>query len=172
MELIHSSDAALGGFIDWVAAREKKTAVVFWGDHLPGVYDRLFAINPDLGYETPFFIYTNFEEDTAVSTRGLLPGSVSPGYISTMFLDRMLAKKSPWYYLLDDVKKDFPILTAAYWQDAPPEETQALADYHLIEYDMLKGEQYALKYGLFDLSLPILPDRSIISTVGFDTRIK
>ncbi|MDR3365135.1 MAG: LTA synthase family protein [Clostridiales Family XIII bacterium] len=144
MELIHSSDAALGDFIEWVAAREKDTVVVFWGDHLPGVYDRLFEIDPDLGYETPFFIYKNFEEDVKP-----LP-TISPNYISTVFFDDMLAKKPPWHYLLDDVKKDVPILTAAYWQEAPPEDTQALIDYHVIEYDMLKGEQYAARYGLFD----------------------
>ncbi|MDR3305996.1 MAG: LTA synthase family protein, partial [Clostridiales Family XIII bacterium] len=145
MELVHSSDEALGAFIDWAAGREKKTMVVFWGDHLPGIYDNVFFVDPALGYETPFFIYTNFDQ------RSSDLGSVSPNYISTLTLDSLGAKKPAFDYLLDELKAEVPILTAPYWEEAPPEETQAFSDYRIIEYDMMAGAGYSDDLGFFEV---------------------
>jgi phosphoglycerol transferase MdoB-like AlkP superfamily enzyme len=152
MELIHSSDAATGAFIDWVAAREKPTIVVFWGDHLPGVYDRLFGIDSALGYETPYFIYANAgaQEHCTGSPEDDL-GEISPNFVSSDLFDYINVRKPPWYYLLDAVQGDAPIVTATYFdENGTPEKSKAMADYGMIAYDMLKGEQYADSFGLFD----------------------
>ena len=155
MELIHSSDAATGDFIDWVSSRGKRTVVVFWGDHLPGVYDKLFEIDSALGYETPYFIYSNFDAREIGSGAGSEKrdlGETSPNYVSNDLLDYLDAKKSPWYYLLDDVKEEAPIVTATYFdENGMPEESEAFDDYEMIAYDMLKGDQYAEDFGMFDI---------------------
>jgi len=146
MSLVHSSDQALGDFLKWVDSRDKKTVVVFWGDHLPGVYDKLFEVNKDLGYETPFFIYSNYDK----TEKDI--GSVSPNYIATITLDYLNAKKTPWDYLVDDVKATTPILTAAYWSISPPPDTEALRDYRMIEYDIMDGKGYSRGMGMFDVA--------------------
>ncbi|MDR1796374.1 MAG: LTA synthase family protein [Clostridiales Family XIII bacterium] len=145
MSLIHSSDAALGEFIDWVDARERKTVVVFWGDHLPGVYDKLFDEEEHLGYETPFFIYSNFMDNTEDL------GSVSPNQITPMFFDYLDAQKTPWDYLLDDVREDTPILTARYWDEKEAPAGEALDAYRLIQYDVMEGEGWSRDMGLFSI---------------------
>ncbi|MDR1815275.1 MAG: LTA synthase family protein [Clostridiales Family XIII bacterium] len=145
MSLIHSSDAALGEFLRWVDAREKRTVVVFWGDHLPGVYDGLFKVSEDLAYETPFFIYSNFKQEKESL------GSVSPNYITPMFFDWLGARMTPWDYLLDEVRDDVPVLTAPYWSEDPPPETEAYLDYRLIQYDVMEGEGWSRELGLFNL---------------------
>jgi hypothetical protein len=156
MELIHSSDAATGIFIDWVSAREKPTAVVFWGDHLPGVYGRLLEEDPARAYETPYFIYANFDAPAkfgngAGSAEEDL-GEVSPNYVSSDLFDYLDAQKPPWYYLLDAVKAEAPIVTATYFdENGKPEGSAAMEEYNMIAYDMLKGEQYADDLGMFDI---------------------
>jgi phosphoglycerol transferase MdoB-like AlkP superfamily enzyme len=156
MELIHDSDAMTGDFLDWVAAREKPTVVVFWGDHLPGLYDRLFETDPALAYETPYFIYANFDAQTLGHGAGSAEddlGEISPNFLSTDLFDYLDAQKPPWYYLLDAVKADAPIVTATYFdENGEPKNSEALADYRMIAYDMLKGEQYAEATGLFNIA--------------------
>ncbi|MCL2493557.1 MAG: LTA synthase family protein [Clostridiales bacterium] len=146
MSLIHNSDQELGDFLKWVDSRDKKTVVVFWGDHLPGVYDNLFEVNKDLGYETPFFIYSNYDK----TEKDI--GAVSPNYISTIALDYLNAKKTPWDYLTDDLKTTTPILTAAYWSVTTPPDTEALRDYRMIEYDVMDGKGYSREMGMFDVA--------------------
>ena len=168
MELIHSSDKATGNFINWIATREKRTLVVFWGDHLPGVYDRLFEIDSALVYETPYFIFANFDAKKLGSgagnaTRNL--GEISPNYVSSDLLDYIDAKKTPWHYLLDAVEKDAPIVTATYFdENGAPENSEAFEDYEMIAYDMLKGEQYADDFGMFDISEEV--DEADVSEEG------
>ncbi|MDR0876207.1 MAG: LTA synthase family protein [Clostridiales Family XIII bacterium] len=154
MELIHSSDAATGAFVDWVAAREKPTVVVFWGDHLPGVYDQLLKTDATLGYETPYFIYANAgaQELCAGSPEDDL-GEVSPNFVSSDLFDYLNVRKPPWYYLLDAVRMDAPIVTAAYFdENGMPQDSEAMTDYAMIAYDMIEGEQYADVLGMFDIA--------------------
>jgi hypothetical protein len=147
LESLNSADAALGEFIDGIAERDRKTIVVFWGDHLPGVYDDLEKtdVKEGLQYNTPFFIYANY--DLAQAELGM----ISPNYISTTVLDKLNMKKPAFYYLLDELKETTPILTLPYFGKDEPEETDALRAYQLIEYDMLKGGAYAEKLGFFEI---------------------
>ncbi|MDR0852176.1 MAG: sulfatase-like hydrolase/transferase [Clostridiales Family XIII bacterium] len=145
LELLHSSDEALGALIEEIDARDEKTVLVFWGDHLPGLYNNLLKSGrPATAYETPFFIYANFE--TALDAQPL--GVLSPNYIRTVTMDRIGAEKSPFDYLLDDVMTDAPNLTLEFYEG---EETEAISDYRLIEYDVVSGEGYAADLGFFDL---------------------
>ncbi|MDR0853088.1 MAG: LTA synthase family protein [Clostridiales Family XIII bacterium] len=145
MELLHSSDAALGNLIESVDKREKKTVVVFWGDHLPGIYSKLNEADKALLYQVPFLIHSNFAQ------KDFDLGVVSPNYISTALFDYLEVEKPPFYYLLDDVKGETPVLTNNYYEKHSPLETDALIAYRMIEYDTVSGKGYAKKLGFFDI---------------------
>ena len=145
MELLHDSDAALKDLIDMVDNRSKKTMVVFWGDHLPGVYPELLESEEGLAFTTPFFIYSNFEGEKGDA------GKMSPNYISTVTLDYLNAKKSPFYYLLDAMKRGEPAFTGVYFSGNYPDQTEILSDYEMIEYDLLRGKGYSTKLGMFEI---------------------
>jgi hypothetical protein len=66
-----------------------------------------------------------------------------------MALDYLNAQKTPWDYLLDDVRADIPVLTSPYWDAEPPEETQAFEDYRIIQYDVMAGDGDAAELGMF-----------------------
>ncbi|MDR0853883.1 MAG: LTA synthase family protein [Clostridiales Family XIII bacterium] len=177
MALLHDSDKALGDLVSWIDAREKKTVLVFWGDHLPGVYGNLLVNleKKDLSYETPFIIYSNFEAEGAftvaetdadaeasepkgeniASTILMGPkealGVLSPNYISTTTLDYIGAKKTPWDYLVGELKKKEPRYTKSFYGEDNFPKSAITDDYMMIEYDMISGERYAESLGLFDL---------------------
>lgn len=146
MELLHSSDSALTGLIDMIDKRSKKTMVVFWGDHLPGVYPDLLEGDDGLAFKTPFFIYSNFKEE-----KGDV-GTISPNYISSETLDYIGAKKPPFYYLLDDMKKENPIFTSIHFNGDKPNQSEVLSDYEMIQYDIMRGNGYSKQVGIFSFS--------------------
>jgi phosphoglycerol transferase MdoB-like AlkP superfamily enzyme len=144
MELLHSSDEALKTLVSEIDTRDRKTVLVFWGDHLPGVFGKLQESDrPDIAYETPFFIYANFETGTDVPL-----GVLSPNYIRTVVLDYIDAAKTPFDYLLDDVKADVPNLTLNSYTG---EMGDAMLDYRLIEYDAVSGNGYAADMDFFNV---------------------
>jgi hypothetical protein len=144
LELIRTSDEALGYLIDELKTFDEKTVVVFWGDHLPGVYGSL----PDAEikkWETPFFIYANFDtgEGSARDLGALSPNNISPALFRTAGL-----KAPAFYYLVDEVRKADPTLTRRY-PHKQPADSEALQEYELIQYDVMSGEGYSLKTGFF-----------------------
>ncbi len=72
---LYNADAMLGTLAEWIAAREKPTVLVFFGDHLPslganwkaymetGYFDSsLSTMDPEMRrvqYSTPFIVYSN-----------------------------------------------------------------------------------------------------------------
>ena len=144
LALLHASDAALGDLAERVFAREKKTIVVFFGDHLPGVFREGLSEDDDRRFETPLLILANFgDSDFEI-------GQVSPNYLSNIVLDYTNTQKTPLYYLLDDVKKEAPVLIRNYFNTRPePDIKDALADYYMIMYDIVSGKGYSEKMGFF-----------------------
>jgi len=146
MALLNGSDKALGDLASRVAARDKKTLVVFFGDHLPGVYSNYISNDDDRKFQTPLLIMSNFDPPSPET------GMVSINYLSSIMLDYMNVKKPPYYYLLDDVRQQVPILTRNYFYTRPaPEVNGAFADYQMIEYDTVAGKKYAEADGFFSL---------------------
>ena len=144
LALLNASDKALGDLAARVAARDKKTIVVFFGDHLPGVYSNYIGNDDDRKFETPLLIMSNFDSPVEET------GAVSPNYVSSILLDYLNAPKPPFYYMLDDVRKQEPTLVRNYFFTRPePALTGALSDYNMIEYDTVIGKKYAETGGFF-----------------------
>ncbi|MDR2336778.1 MAG: LTA synthase family protein [Candidatus Nomurabacteria bacterium] len=141
-ESLHNSDLALGDFINALDNFDEKTAVLFYGDHLPGAIDSLpeEALLNGLRHKTPFFFYANFDIGEAQYL-----GTFSPNYLFGMFLDALNFQKGARAYLTDDLKKSIPILTRSFYYNHQPESVQQLIDYELVGYDLLFGKRYWIK---------------------------
>jgi len=157
-EGIRRSDEALQLLVDELEELDEPTVIVFWGDHLP-ILGADQAIYKEAGYETedkrmttrkysetPLLIYSNF------SKKKTDIGSISPNYFATTVYDLVGFDKPAFYNLLDELMEEIPGLKANLRLDSAQEfiteltekQEALLADYKLLVYDLLIGEQYSL----------------------------
>ena len=60
--LLYHTDVATKDFLDQLSKINKKITVVFYGDHLPGLYPQsAFKNNPESQYLTDYFVWSNYE---------------------------------------------------------------------------------------------------------------
>ena len=143
---LHSADAGLGNFISALDALDEKTIVLWFGDHAGGsainsIRDNENVEISNLAYETPYFIYSNFE---VTEQQNPLP-TTSPNCLSNTFFNYFNLEKPGLYYLLDNVCSENPILTNNYFANGKsPKNTTSLKDYQLINYDLASGKQFLL----------------------------
>ena len=154
---LHYTDIATKNFIEEIRKIDKPITVLFFGDHLPsGIFDSFAEENDEefAFYETDYFIYSNFD------TRTLDYPIVSPNVMSSIVLEQLNVKLSPYYVMLDEVKKTIPIIRwgeyllqldeSFVYEDELPESAQELVnDYLIIQYDINAGEQFSVELGMF-----------------------
>ena len=145
-QMLHNSDRYLGEFLAELDKLEKKTAVLFFGDHSAGIFPQTND-NPikeirDLSRLVPYFIYTNFS--TSGVKRKQLPVT-TPNCLSNTLFDTLGAKKPELFYLMDTVCAETPILANSWFDNEAPFVTTALSEYELITYDLLSGNKYWMK---------------------------
>ncbi len=147
-ESLYRTDQSLGEFINAIEDLEQRTAILFFGDHAGGSLAPI-ATNDDpevaqLAYQTPYFIYTNFDIDK----KDLELPTTSPNCLANTMYNVLNVKKSSLGYLLDEVCQENPILTNVYMEQTgeQPKQTDALKAYELINYDITNGQQYWMKY--------------------------
>ena len=151
MVALNESDHALSEFISQVKKLPKKTLVVFFGDHLPGVYGEREGVelvgNREAllaHYQTPLFIYANFP----MENKDL--GVISPIFLNNEALSVVRIKKSPFNFLLDKLRQQNTVLNRRVIDLMPVEESEVLNDYRMIQYDTMSGQKYALKMEFFN----------------------
>lgn len=162
---LHESDAYLGNFIAQLDELDEKTVVLWFGDHAMGMLDRYNKsenkTERDLSHLTPYFIYTNF--DLPASSEALLKDNTkklgfdlskfsgissvdlpttSPNCLQNTMYNLLNLQKPAFFYLLDDVCTNNPVLTHAYLGNNNPVYNDALHKYQLVNYDILLGKQY------------------------------
>ena len=67
--------------------------------------------------------------------------TTSPNCLSNTLLDTLGAKKPAGFYLVEEVCREVPVLSASYLGEGGVEE-EALEKYKLVNYDILGGEKY------------------------------
>jgi hypothetical protein len=145
LEFLYKSDLALKYLVDKLDELDRKVLLVFFGDHFPGLYWFKFTDeNYKLGYKTPLLYYANFPLPNRPEI-----GIISPNYLNTVLLDVLGAQKPAFYYLLDELKLDYPQLTHSYYRDTKPQPSEVFSDYELINYDILSGKCYSVSSGFF-----------------------
>ncbi len=139
-QMLHNSDKYLGEFIQALDASDKKTAVLFFGDHSAGIFELTNGHEDkkvrDLSRLTPYFVYTNFETE-----KQELP-MTTPNCLSNTLLDVIGAQKPKINYLLDAICAEAPILTNTWLDEAGAVDSEALKNYEMIIYDVLGGKKY------------------------------
>ncbi|WP_259137736.1 LTA synthase family protein [Streptococcus sciuri] len=129
--LIVETDKATQAFLDKLKNYPKKVTVVFYGDHLPGIYpENFFVANPESQYLTDYFIWSNYEAPK------LNYPKIRSNDFPALLLEETNSKVSPYYALLTKALPDR--------QNERDKETQE--DLKLIQYDITTGKNYVSKY--------------------------
>lgn len=137
VRLLSFTDQATRDFLDQLKRLDQKVTVVFYGDHLPGLYpETAFASDPSLQYKTDYFIWSNYE------TEDYHYDLVNSSDMTALMMETTQSKVSPYYALLTDVlHKDRVGLTE---RDATIAE-----ELKLVQYDLSTGKGYLLKHNDF-----------------------
>lgn len=166
---VEITDQATQEFLNELDALDKPVTVVFYGDHLPGIYSSASEDgNNSLALHlTDYFIWSNW----ASSSQGNKASDAaysSPNFFVAQAADHMNAKVSPYLAFLTEMHSKIaamepPVVNKIQGWDRIPEgqniyldqngnpmstddfdkETkQLLADYKLIQYDITAGKNY------------------------------
>jgi len=148
------SDTALKSFLGSLRQSDKRTTVVFYGDHTPAFWVKdtsptahgLSESDPVL-HETPYFLWSN-KGDLTKPTAPV----TDPIYFLPMLLDEMGAPLPPYYALLLRLQHHLPALLPGEYlrpdgQGVPQSALDArsrrlLEDYRLVQYDLSIGHRY------------------------------
>jgi phosphoglycerol transferase MdoB-like AlkP superfamily enzyme len=152
LTLIHESDKALEYLLTQLQQSEKKTIVLFFGDHLPKlesafyeeVHGGSFSNLEDLmlQYTVPFFIWANYDipEQTVTCT--------SMNYLGRYLLEVIGIDLPPYYQFLKETEQVLPALNAfGYYSkdcgtiipydEAEGKEAEMLNLYRILQYNCL-----------------------------------
>lgn len=139
------TDRATADFLHKISQRPRKTAVILFGDHLPGnIYNQVPAEERHLSHQTPFLIYTNFPVD---HQQNLL---ISGNYLQNILLKTLNLKLTPFQMMLDELRQKYPTLNFNHLTDFQQVMNDPVyQEYQIIHYDMLSGKKYALSQNFF-----------------------
>lgn len=145
------SDKALADFLNRLKKSDEKTVVIFYGDHLPGIYGTdVRNTNGDFAlHQTPFFLWSNTGEQIAD------PQPVtSPIFFLPMLYELANAPIPPYYALLERLHAQVPAIEQGrilnpdgdlVERTALPLKAQALLnEAQLVQFDFSIGERYAV----------------------------
>ena len=166
---VEITDQATQEFLNELDALDKPVTVVFYGDHLPGIYSSASEDgNNSLALHlTDYFIWSN-KASSSQGSKASDAASSSPNFFVAQAADHMNAKVSPYLAFLTEMHSKIaamepPVVNKVQGWDRIPEgqniyldqngnpmstddfdkETkQLLADYKLIQYDITAGKNY------------------------------
>lgn len=138
--LLSYTDSSTAEFLQQLEGIDKKITVVFYGDHLPGIYPKsIFKDNPNLQYLTDYFIWSN--HGTAKDDYPLVNSSDFPAEL----LAHTNSRVSPYYALLTEV-----LNKASVDKDKLDSDGKMVAnDLKMIQYDLTEGKEYILNHSDF-----------------------
>ena len=148
LSLIRLTDDALSELVSYFSQEEEDTMIVFFGDHQPndtvpapiwqadGLQKSAFSEKQEQArYQVPFLIWANFEIDAAHGVQ------TSANYLAVQVLKQAGLPVGGYYAYLEELQKEFPIITAKQITSAGGEElrglekdTEALMEYQRFQY--------------------------------------
>lgn len=134
--LLTRTDQATQEFLDSLSKIDKKITVVFYGDHLPGLYpDSAFIEDSSIKYQTDYFIWSNWQ-----NKKLSYPLVNSNDFIAELFAHTD-SKVSPYYALLTEV-----LDKVTNSNDRSSKEQESVKhDLKLLQYDITVGKGYIKK---------------------------
>ena len=191
---VEITDQATQEFLNELDALDKPVTVVFYGDHLPGIYSSASEDgNNSLALHlTDYFIWSN-KASSSQGNKASDAAYSSPNFFVAQAADHMNAKVSPYLAFLTEMHSKIaamepPVVNKIQGWDRIPEgqniyldqngnpmstddfdkETkQLLADYKLIQYDITAGKNY-----LKDTDFMTLPTDSLLGCLLYGSVIK
>ncbi|NYI43392.1 hypothetical protein BJ993_000472 [Nocardioides aromaticivorans] len=149
---LEHTDEAVADFLDKLEKGPEKTIVLFYGDHLPGIYDSSVKHdNKGLAlYRTPFFIWSN---QPGHNVPRAIP-TTSPAFFLPLLYDVADAPVPPYLAMLDAVHQHVSAIQQGRLLDASGEPVkeaeldattrQLLDDMRLVQFDFSIGQRFAL----------------------------
>lgn len=154
LSLVKRSDEAFRGLVEYFERKEEPTMIVMFGDHQPGVEDEFFdeiygvpSIDVPAGerlmwYETPFVIWTNYEQPN----RDM--GRLGAVFLSSHVLKLANLELTPFNRFLLEMSEKIPVVhpigcyekdgTFYSWEEARSETCpyqQLIEDYECLVYN-------------------------------------
>ncbi|WP_346703288.1 sulfatase-like hydrolase/transferase [Ligilactobacillus agilis] len=165
------TDKAVANFIKQIDKLNQPVTIVFYGDHLPGIYSgNNMKKDGVVLHETDYFIYSNkyARKHGAKTKLAKATGLVAPNDFSAMVAEQTNSKVNGYLALLTKVKDELPAMSTNPKLNATnnyntmvsfvtkqgkilkPEQLtkqqqELYHDYQLVQYDMTAGKQYLLK---------------------------
>lgn len=158
-EQLKRTDLATKQLINYLESIDEPAVLVFFGDHLPIITEnqtvykevnyanvREDAFTHKEYYETPFFIYTNYEAPHQQFE------TISPNYLAPITFELAGKKLPPYYQFLKLVLEEVPGLKndillnqkGEYIEGLSNRQQELLKDYEMIQYDLLIDKQSSL----------------------------
>lgn len=164
---INLTDQANAYFLKTLKNIKKNVIVIFYGDHLPGIYDHVnFKKHGILMHETPYFIWANHLD----LDQALAPELLGPYGFESTLANVTNQKLSPFDALMTKVNTQLPVITTNMLNSGDPnnvktgvqlvttdtkrlidqkqltaKQKQLLQAYRLVQYDLTAGNHYLQK---------------------------
>ncbi|MQS75379.1 LTA synthase family protein [Lactobacillus halodurans] len=160
---LNITDGATKTFLDKLDAIKKPITVVWYGDHLPGIYDKNSMEKYNVvQHETDYFIYSNkYALEHNYGTKKLNGSTkiTDPNGFIPLALKQMKQQVTPYYALLTKVQEDIPAMAKnsvgksenlyvnskgkqVTYSELSKKQKQLLHDYKLVQYDLTAGKGY------------------------------
>ena len=153
LSLVKESDEALQYLIEYFENCDEPTMIVMFGDHFPSqdagvekylsgdARDRLELEESQQYYQTPFFIWTNYEMDSAEDVL------TSTNFLGTLMMEQTGLAMTPFEEYQQDLMEDIsaynhkgyvaPDGEHVRWVDATEEVKQEVLEYEYLQYNAL-----------------------------------
>lgn len=155
---ISYSSAALKQFTEELKNLSRRTLVVFWGDHLPGIYSDTIQAKNDKQtlHETQFLMFDSKGKLEKQTTQDAI---TSPFYFAANLMEQTNQITNGFYQLLLSLEQELPAFERElYYQNGQwykeaqfnRSQQEIYDEYQLIQYDIVAGKQYSLADGFFE----------------------
>ncbi|EGP5093001.1 MULTISPECIES: LTA synthase family protein [Enterococcus] len=155
---ISYSSAALKQFTEELKNLSRRTLVVFWGDHLPGIYSDTIQAKNDKQtlHETQFLMFDSKGKLEKQTTQDAI---TSPFYFAANLMEQTNQTTNGFYQLLLSLEQELPAFERElYYQNGQwykeaqfnRSQQEIYDEYKLIQYDIVAGKQYSLADGFFE----------------------
>lgn len=146
LNLINESDNALEKLINKLKMCDKKTVVLFFGDHQPGFVSEYDMFKTDewmQNYKVPFFIWANYDIESKENIK------ISSNYLSCLLADVVNIPKSEYMQYLEELREEIPIITAGGYMDDTG-KIYDITDENSPKYKKIKEYNIVQYYQMFD----------------------
>lgn len=161
---IHYTDIAVQNFITKIDKIDKPITIVWYGDHLPGIYsgDNMNTYESEL-HETDYFVYSNkFARSHGIGTKKLNYQYTDPNNFASILLSQTNSKVTPFYAFMTEKQNKFPAISVSTknnnsilltnnsgetvsFSNLNTKQKTLYHEYKLIQYDIVSGNNYLAK---------------------------